>query len=41
VTAEQVLAVARRLLRPQVEVVALVAPEGSAPRELVERAKLH
>ena len=33
VTAEDVLAVASRLLEPSREVIALVAPEGSVPLE--------
>jgi zinc protease len=39
VTAEGVLAVARRFLDPRVEVIALVAPDGTAPREVAEAAQ--
>jgi zinc protease len=39
VTAEDVLAAAQRFLNPSVEVIALVAPEGAAPREVAEAAQ--
>ena len=37
VTAEDVLAVARKILRPEAEVIALVAPAASIPAELAAR----
>jgi zinc protease len=37
VTADDVLAVARKILRPEAEVIALVAPAASIPAELAER----
>ncbi len=36
VTSERVLATAQRILDPRREVIALVAPEGSVPKELQE-----
>ncbi|HXN56011.1 MAG TPA: pitrilysin family protein, partial [Myxococcales bacterium] len=39
VTAADVLAAAQRFLDPRVEVIALVAPEGAAPREVAEAAQ--